>query len=202
MLPIDPKEKIAFTPPHLWSEEAPEKPKPVIWLRPMSIVDRARWQAALTAIGARAVTDTEMAAARLPVLQALDCSDAECEAIQALYELAEAARNEGRPLDKADQVSLMKVERMIVQADEHYRLLAETRALYLEVAPILALKQQCFGWQNLPRRDGTGTAAFRRENGAVAEDALQLLDPVTLLLAGFRAIGLSSVSETDAKKSA
>ncbi len=206
MLPISPRDKIAFTPPHLWNEDS-ASPKPVIWLRPMTLVDRARWRAALSAVGSRAVSDAEMAALRGPILEKLETTPEEIAAIQALYELGEAARNEGRALDHEQQVQLMTVERMLVAADAHYRMMAETRNLYVEVAPLLALQQQCIGWQNLPHRtlkDAAGNPQplpFRRVDGRVSDEALEGLDPLTLLLAGFRAIGIGNVSEPDAKKS-
>ncbi|MGE0155187.1 MAG: hypothetical protein AB7R90_21410 [Reyranellaceae bacterium] len=209
-LPIDPKARIAFTPPHLYPQEAEDagKPKPVIWLRPMSVMDRARWKAALAATGSRTVPDSEMAAARREIYAALEITDAEADAFETLYDLHAQARSEGRDLEREQLLQLAQIDRMLVDASDHYRFLTETRALFVEVGPLLALQLQCVGWSHMPHRsdklpDGSpAPAKFERSNGRVSEAALDQLDPLVVLLAGFRAMGLGNLSEGDAKKSA
>lgn len=179
MLTISSKDAVRFTPGWQQGDGAP-----VYLLRAGSVIDRAQLEAELAGEhnAGRVFAFELMEAFRTGVLQLLGSGD---DAGQVLaIAAAEMALQPGEKLPDDEARTLAEARDVLAQHWPDYRAIRSRQSRRQEMAPLLAFRRFCIGWENV-------SAPFTRgPNGLVTDEALGQIDPLELIAAGGHAFGL------------
>jgi hypothetical protein len=187
MIGTSTKEPIPFTPS--WLEG--QQDAPVYLLRHGSVIERGLMEAELSGEHrAGPVHSYELRAAFLEGVRSLLDDDPdldriiEIEQIEADLVSDAAEGNEPKSLSDSDAQILAGAREVLSEYRPAYRSLQARMQRRAQIAPIVAMKRFCVGWEN------TGIAFARGKDGRVTDDALAAIDPLQLRVAGARAFSL------------
>lgn len=173
-----------FTPP--WAEAAAPR---VFLLRAGSMVERAQLEAELAGeYMAGEVWPFELEAVFAEGLGAIaDAEDAE----RILSIVAQEAA--GEPVDDSDRALLAQARDLIKQHWPAYRALLAQEQRRQELAPVLAFRRFCTGWEGVD-------AKYEARAGLVTDAAMKAVNPLELRAAGLRAFRMLYATGADAEK--
>lgn len=175
--------RFPFTPPWLEGEEC----KPVFLLRAAPVWERAEYEAELDASGAGDVLWLEFDAEFEKGLRTLLADSPDDVAL--MLELLAQERG-GESLAEVDKAMLDQVREQLDQHWPGWKALKRREARRRALAPILAFRTFCAGWENVTGVDGQPLPFARDARGHVAEAALAALDPLVLTVTGWKAHAL------------
>ncbi|MDX3885986.1 MAG: hypothetical protein QHC65_16300 [Sphingomonas sp.] len=166
-----------FTPK--WREG--EKKPPVYLIRVGDVIERSIFEAELAGkYGAGQVYAFEFAQAAVDGIQALLAGDPQLDDLLALVN----AEMNGDTISADDRQKLARMRDVLTQHWPAYALLIERQARRRELAPVLAFRRFCVGWENVK-------AEFARDrDGFVSAAALRGIDPLEMTAAGHHTFGL------------
>ena len=176
---------IPFTPP--WLDGQPGAP--VFHLRAGSVIERGQMEAELAGpYRAGRVLGYELRLAIRSGVETLLAGDAELDRLLGLIE----AEADGETADFTDDDKRLLSETRAVLAEHwpDYRDLVAQLERRNQIAPIVALRRFCVGWDRAKRDDGVSAVFDRGRDGLVTEAALGGLAHLEMLMAGNRAYSL------------
>lgn len=196
---------VPFSP--IWHCDESREPKPgapVFHLRAGGVIERGQLEAELSGrYRAGRVYDFELRNAVREGVVALLADDPELDRVLGLIEAEAEAEREAvetgaKPagLDKEDAQLFAQIRAILAEAWPPYADLVAQRERRNELAPLLAFRRFCTGWDNI-KADCT-----RGRDGLLTEAALRGPDPLDLVAAGNRAYALLYVDAETAGNSA
>lgn len=177
MISLSTTAPVRFTPPWREQEDAP----PVYLIRAGSVIERAQFEAELAGeYGAERVFDYELLAAMEEGLGHI-LPDAE-----ARERVLDAARTDlgGGELEIAERQIVEEARELLREHWPPYRTLVTRAARRVNVAPVLAFRRFCVGWEGI---DGEFAAGPDR---LITMAALAAVNPIEMQVAGNVAYGL------------
>lgn len=186
MISTSTTETIPFTPKWLEGEDA----APVFHLRAGGVIERGQLEAELAGpYRAAKVWGYELSAAIRSGVCALLHDDPELDRLLGLIEAEAAIANAEKgddvePLSEDDQRTLAEVRAVLAESWPEYRELVAQLERRREIAPILAFRRFCTGWDNVK------TAYARGRDGQVTEAAMRGVAHLEMLSVGNRAYSL------------
>jgi hypothetical protein len=176
-------EAVPFTPSWREGEASP----PTFTLRAGSVIERGQMEAELSGqYRAGRVFGFELRAAIVSGIGTLLADDPEQDRLLALL----AVEGEGDLLTEDDQRLLTDARSVLAEHWPEYRDLLAQMERRREIAPIVALRRFCTGWENCANDKGVPAVFKRGLDGLVADVALSGLSALELMSAGNRAYGL------------
>ncbi|WP_010218848.1 hypothetical protein [Sphingomonas sp. PAMC 26621] len=178
-------ETVPFTP--AWLEGKPNAP--VFNLRAASVIERGQMEAELAGPHrAGRILGYELMIAIRSGIATLLADDPELDRVQGLIE-AEAA-NETDDFTEEDKRVLVEMRAVLAEHWPEYRDLVAQLERRNQIAPIVALRRFCTGWDNVVTDAGDPVPYARGRDGQITEESLAKLQPLELLVAGNRAYSL------------
>jgi len=177
-----------FTPP--WLKD--KTPLPVFHLRAGSVIERGQMEAELAGEHrAGRVFDFELRQAATEGVSALLADDPDLDQVLGLLAAEGEAEEDGAPkLSDADRRQLAQVREILAEHWAPYRSLVGRAERRREIAPIVALRRFCTGWDNCKSDTGKPVAFRRGPDGQVTSAALGELSQLEMMVAGNRAFSL------------
>lgn len=164
---------------------------PTFLLRAGSVIERGQMEAELSGqYRAGRVFGFELRAAILGGINALLADDPDQDALIALV----SAEGEGEALAESDVRLLADARGVLAEHWPDYRDLLSQMERRREIAPIVALRRFCTGWENCTNDAGAPAVFSRGRDGLISDAALGGLSALELMSAGNRAYGLQYAS--------
>jgi hypothetical protein len=132
----------------------------------------------------------ELRQAQRAGVQVLLADDPELDRVLSVIAEASEAELEGRQLAADDAQLLKDVAAVLVDHWAEYRDLVARAERRREIAPIVALRRFCTGWENVTDDQQNAVEFAKGPDGFVAEKAMARLSQFELLIAGNRAYSL------------
>ena len=178
---------VPFTPPWLTGENAP-----VYRLRAGGVIERGQMEAELAGpLRARQVLGYELRLAMTEGVQALLADDPELDRTLGVIAAAnEAELGEGEPLSADDARLLEEIAAVMTEHWPAYRDLTAEMHRRRELAPIVALRRFCTGWDNVTDPACDPVPFARGPDGLVPEATLGRLSRFEMMVAGREAFAL------------
>lgn len=181
-------EKIPFTPP--WRKEADA---PIFYLRSAGVIERAQMEAELSGtLRAGRVYAFELRAAIVSGVQTLLRDDPTKDDILALLA---AEQEDNSSLSEKEKQELTEVRSILEESWSEYRDLLAQMARRDQLAPIVALRRFCVGWDNVATSSGKPVAFALGFDGMVTDKVLAEIPELELRAAGNRAFSLQYLGE-------
>lgn len=218
MITTSTAETVDYTPPWFDTPGNSDKSPPKFFLRAGSVIERGQMEAELAGkYQSGQVYGYELRAAILGGVQKLLAEDPELDRVLALLEveaeeIASAGSDdtvepgdtdgatEGTPdkkpgegptskLSDEERQLLDEVRKVLAEHWPPYRELVEQLERRREIAPIVALRRFCTGWENVTN-DKNKAVPFTRNRDGVTDAALGQIKRLELMVAGNRAYAL------------
>jgi hypothetical protein len=188
MISTSTTETIPFTPE--WLRDRPNPP--VFHLRAGGVIERGRMEAELAGEhDAGRVYSFELHQAAVAGVSVLLEGDPGLDEVLGAIEAETQIKDPTTDKLPDEQVRLLvDVRKVLVAHWPDYRDLVARRARRGEIAPVVALKRFCAGWDSVTGEDGKPVPFARGRDGMVTEAALSRLQSIELLSAGNRAYAL------------
>lgn len=186
-------ETVPFTPPWLCKEDGtPQDGAPVFHLRAAGVIERGQMEAEISGPHrAGRVLGFELRQAMQAGVQVLLADDPDLDRVVMTIAEAGEAELDGRKLSEEDAQLLKDVAAVLVDHYPEYRDLVARAERRREIAPIVALRRFCTGWENVTDDQGRPVEYVRGTDGQVAELALGRLSQFEMMMAGNRAYSLA-----------
>ncbi|HCB75398.1 MAG TPA: hypothetical protein DEP91_04375 [Sphingomonas bacterium] len=182
-------DKVLFVPP--WREAEPSPPR--FYLRAAGVIERAQMEAELSGtLRAGRVYGFELRAAIVSGVQTLLRDDRELDAILALIA---TEQEDAASLTDDDRRVLVQTRAIMEEHWPEYRDLLAQMARRNELAPIVALRRFCVGWENVTSNRGQSIEFSLGFDGMVTEKALSAVPELEMMAAGNRAFALQYLDE-------
>lgn len=185
-------ETVPFTPRWLCEEDG-ETPKPgasVFHLRAGGVIERSQLEAELSGkFGAGRVYGFELRQAIRNGVVALLANDPEFDRVIGLIDTDAEAAAGGDAMDAADAYLFAEIRSVLATSWPEYRDLVAQLERRRELAPVLAFRRFCTGWQNVSAAHVVGP------DRCITDAALRGVDPLEMLSAGNRAYSLLYADE-------
>ncbi|WP_380873594.1 hypothetical protein ACFB49_42520 [Sphingomonas sp. DBB INV C78] len=166
-----------FTPKWREGSESP----PVFIIRVGDVIERGMLEASLAGeYNARSVYTYELIQAFQDGVNHLLAGDPEQDTLIALS----SAERDGEQVAPADKQLLLRAREVMMEHWPEYQRLVATGARRTQIAPIVAFRRFCVGWENV------GVDFARGPDGMIPMSLLADLDATDLLEAGTHAYGL------------
>ena len=181
-----------FTPPWELTEAGDPRPgAPVFHLRSASVIERGQMEAELSGQHrAGRVRGYELRQAMQAGVATLLADDPELDAVIAAIAAAGEAEAAGTEMPEREAALLKQVAGVLVEHWPDYRELVAQAERRREIAPIVALRRFCTGWDSVTDDKGEPVPYERGLDGLVAEKALGKLSHLELLFVGNRAYAI------------
>ena len=177
---------VPFTPVWLRNEDgSPKTGAPVFHLRAGGVIERGQLEAELAGkYSAGRVYGFELRQAIRNGVVALLADDPEFDRVIGLIDVDTEAASGGEAMSDDDAQLFTAIRSVLAESWPEYRDLVAQLERRRELAPILAFRRFCIGWDNLAVPHAVG------RDRCVTDAALRGVDPVDLLSAGNYAYGL------------
>ena len=161
---------------------------PVFRLRAAGVIERAQMEAELSGDHrAHLVQGFELKQAMRNGVSALLAGDPELDDLLALID---RQGEEDATFDETEERRLIEVQKALAQHWAEYRELVAQLERRRAIAPIVALRRFCVGWENARNPKGDIVPFVKGPDGMVAEAALGAIEPLDMMAAGNRAYSL------------
>ena len=176
---------VPFTPSWLCVDGEPKPGAPVYHLRAGGVVERGQLEAELAGpYRAGRVYGFELRIAIRSGVVALLAEDPEFERVLGLIDAEADAEAGGQAMSDEDGQLFAQIRNILAESWPEYRDLVAQAERRRELAPILAFRRFCMGWDNVAAPFAVG------RDRCVTEAALRGVDPLDMLAAGNRAYSL------------
>ena len=174
---------IRFTPS--WREGSPNAP--VYHLRAGSVIERGQLEAELAGMhNAGRVFAFQLEQVMREGVTTLLADDPGLDRVLEVVALVE----DGQDLSADDARMMAEVRGILAEHWPEYRTLITQSQRRTEIAPVVAMKRYCVGWDNAVSEQGEAVAYEAGRDGQVTDKALSALQALDLMVAGNRAYAL------------
>ena len=172
-----------------------------------TLMTRASFRRALTALGATYHSDDAMLRVLRDGVKATVAEDQQAELLELIADFRDATAERAEALlagedapdkreaeqyaDLADQVQ--QIEQFIRTHHDRYAQMESDRGYYLSIAPIVAFKRFVRGWEGLDLQ-------YQARGGEITDECMELVPPDAIVEIGWRVLGMMNPSRDDQKK--